>query len=87
MYSSPRSLHCSSVRPTLAISGSYPAGFTFSFLTVADGSVMYYLECTTNLPPLAGWNTIDSTPGTGALAGLSDPNPPDRQRFYRVRVQ
>ena len=36
---------------------------------------------------LAGWNTIASTPGTGALAGLSDPNPPDRQRFYRVRVQ
>jgi hypothetical protein len=73
--------------PTLTISGSYPAGFSFNFLTVADGGVIYYLECTTNLPPLAGWNTIASTPGTGALAGLSDQNPPNRQRFYRLRIQ
>ncbi len=73
--------------PTVTISGSYPAGFTFSFLTVADGNVMYYLECTTNPPPLGGWTAIASTPGTGALAGLSDNTPPDRQRFYRIRVQ
>ena len=73
--------------PTLTISGSYPGGFTFSFPTVADGSVVYYLECTTNLPPVAGWTTIGSTPGTGALAGLADPNPPARQCFYRVRIQ
>ena len=34
-----------------------------------------------------GWTAIASTPGTGAPAGLSDHNPPDRQRFYRIRVQ
>jgi hypothetical protein len=73
--------------PTLTISGSYPGGFTLSFSTVAEGNVMYYLECTTNVPPLTGWTAIASTPGTGASAGLSDPNPPDRQRFYRIRVQ
>ncbi len=74
-------------QPTVTISGSYPTGFAFSFLTVPNGNVMYYLEYTTNLTPPVVWTATASTPGTGALAGLSDPNPPDRQRFYRIRVQ
>ncbi len=74
-------------RPTVTLSGSYPAGFTFSFPTVANPSLMYYLEYTTNLTPPLDWTTIISTPGTGTIASLPDPNPPDSQRFYRVRVQ
>ena len=67
--------------PTVTISGAYPAGFTFSFLTVADGSVMYYLECTTNLPPLEAWET--------RLCWLT---PPQRERiespeFYQLLQQ
>jgi len=74
-------------RPTVTISGSYPAGFTFSFPTVASPSVMYYLEYTTNLTGAMTWNTIASTPGTGTLASLPDTNPSGQRRFYRIRVQ
>jgi hypothetical protein len=74
-------------RPAVTISGSYPAGFTFSFLTIANGSVRYYLEYTTNLSGAIGWNAITSTPGTGAIASLPDANPPPEPRFYRIRVQ
>jgi hypothetical protein len=49
--------------------------------------VRYYLEYTTNLVGALSWNTITSTPGTGAIASLPDPNPSDSQRFYRIRVQ
>jgi hypothetical protein len=74
-------------RPTVTISGSYPAGFTFSFPTVANPGLTYYLEYSTDLTPPFAWATIISTPGTGSIATLPDPNPPDSQRFYRVRVQ
>jgi hypothetical protein len=75
------------VRPEVTISGSYPAGFLFSFPTVADGSVRYHLEYVTNLVGVLTWNTITSTPGTGATASLLDVNPAAAQRFYRIRVQ
>jgi len=75
------------VRPTVTIAGSYPAGLLFSFMTVASASVTYYLEYVTNLTGVMTWNTITSTPGTGATATLPDPNPSDAQRFYRIRVQ
>ena len=71
----------------MTISGSYPAGFTFSFPTVANASVTYYLEYTTNLTGAMSWSTITSTPGTGAIASLPDSNPSGQQRFYRIRVQ
>ena len=74
-------------RPTVTLSGSYPAGFTFTFPTVASATLTYYLEYTTNLAGLITWTTIGSTPGTGAVASRSDPNPSDSQRFYRIRVQ
>jgi len=74
-------------RPTVTIAGSYPAGFTFSFLSVASSSVMYYLEYTTNLPPLTGWTAIGAAPGNGGMASLSDLSPSDSRRFYRIRVE
>jgi hypothetical protein len=73
--------------PTVRISGLYPAGFTCSFLSLANPSITCYLEYTTNLTPFATWTTIASTPSTGGMTSLSDPNPPDRQRFYRIRIQ
>jgi len=74
-------------RPAVSISGLHPAGFLFSFPTVAGSSVRYYLDYATNLTAAMAWTTITSTPGTGAIAGLPDPSPSDAQRFYRVRVQ
>ena len=74
-------------RPTVTISGSYSAGFTFTFLTVASSNVVYYLDYRTNRTSPAVWNAITSTPGTGAAANLSDSNPSGAERFYRVRVQ
>jgi len=74
-------------RPTVTISGSYPAGFMFSFPTAANASLSYYLEYATNLSGAISWNTITSTPGTGAVASLPDSNPSGQQRFYRIRVQ
>ena len=75
------------VPPQIAVAGSAAAGFTFTFNTVASASTWYYLEYTTNLPPLAAWTAIAATPGNGGLATLSDPTPVGSQRFYRVRVQ
>ena len=75
------------VRPTVAITGAYPAGFTLSFLTVANSNVIYYLEYVTNPVPPTVWTTLTSTPGTGAQTTLSDSNPSGLQRFYRIRVQ
>ena len=75
------------VRPTVTITGSYPAGFLFSFPTVASPSMTYYLEYATNLVGTMTWNTIGSAPGTGAIASLTDPNPSGQQRFYRIRIQ
>jgi hypothetical protein len=73
--------------PTVTISGLYPAGFTCSFLSLANPSITCYLEHTTNLAPLSTWTTITSAPSTGGVTSLSDPNPPDQQRFYRIRIQ
>jgi len=73
--------------PLVTLSGSYPAVFIFTFPTFADVSLRYYLEYTTNLARPTTWTTIASAPGTGALTSLSDRNPPDPQRFYRIRVQ
>jgi uncharacterized delta-60 repeat protein len=73
--------------PEVTISGSYAGGLTFSFVTVADSSTIYYLEYTTNLVGSATWTTISSTPGTGAAVSLSDSNPSGPQCYYRLRVQ
>lgn len=74
-------------RPSVTVSGSCATGYTFSFLSAASLSVMYYLEYTTNLPPLSGWTRIGATPGNGGMTGISDPTPPDSRRFYRIRLQ
>jgi hypothetical protein len=73
--------------PPLTVSAASPAGLTFSFPSVAAANIIYCLEYTTNLTPPAAWTTITSTPGYPVISGLSDPNPPDRQRFYRVQVK
>ena len=73
--------------PTVTISGLYSTGFTCSFVSLANPSLTCYLEYTTNLVPLSTWTTITSTPSTGGITSLSDPNPPDQQRFYRIRIQ
>jgi len=73
--------------PPLTVSAASSAGLTFSFPSVAAANVIYCLEYTTNLTPPAAWTTITSTPGYPVISGLSDPNPPDRQRFYRIRIQ
>jgi hypothetical protein len=72
---------------SVTISGPSGGGFTFTCPSVADARVMYYLEFTTNLNSVPNWNPIGSTPGTGGTVTLSDPNPSDRQRLYRIRMQ
>ena len=74
-------------QPTVTMSGSYAAGLTFSFASVASQSVMYYLEYTTSLTPPCVWTTIAATPGIGTVATLTDPNPTLAPRYYRIRVQ
>jgi hypothetical protein len=64
-------------RPNVTISGS----------CAASSSVIYYLECTTNLPPVSGWTRVGATPGNGGMTGIPDPTPPGSQRFSRVRAQ
>ena len=71
----------------VTISGSYPAGFIFSFPTVASAGRMYYLEYATNLVGTISWTTLGSTAGIGAVANLSDMSPSGAQRYYRIRVQ
>ncbi len=73
--------------PTVTISISYPGGFVFSFPTVANTDLVYSLEYATNLIGPVTWTRLASTPGTGAIANLSDSNPAGSQRFYRIRVQ
>jgi len=75
------------VPPPLTVSAASPAGLTFSFPSVAAANVIYSLEYATNLTPPVAWTTITSAPGYPPISGFSDPNPPDRQRFYRIRVQ
>jgi hypothetical protein len=74
-------------RPVVAISTPYPAEFQFTFPTVANSGLGYYLEYTTTLGPQAIWTPLTSTPGTGTNADLFDLNPSGQQRFYRIRVQ
>lgn len=79
----PLPLPATIVRPTVSISTT-PQKFTFTVQSVAGRT--YYLEYTTGLAP-ASWSTLDSTPGTGGLINLTDLNPTDTQRFYRIRIQ
>ena len=73
--------------PTVSVSGSYPAGFTFSFLSLANANITNYLERKSSLTLSGGWTTITSSPSMGTIANLSDPNPIDQQCFYRIRIQ
>ena len=82
----PLAPHRLPARPS-PISGRYPAGFTCSFLSLANASITCYLEYTTNLVPPAPGPRLAPAPGTGTLTSLSDPSPPGTQRFYRMRIQ
>jgi len=73
--------------PTVTITGHYSAGLTCTFLSLATPGITCYLEYTTNPAAHSAWTTISSTPSTGSMTGLSDPNPPDGQGFYRIRFQ
>jgi hypothetical protein len=75
------------IRGALTISGSYPAGLTFTFASLGNTNLTNYLEYTTTLRLPHAWNTVTSTPCAGNITILSDRNPPDRQRFYRIRIQ
>ncbi len=50
------------IRPKVTMSAPYPAEFMFSFLTVPDTNVIYYLEFKTNLALSGGWTAIASIP-------------------------
>ncbi len=78
--------------PTVTISGSYPAGFSFSFLSVtgalATTTISNFLVYSTGVTnPLSSWTIITGEQSTGGTITLSDPNPPDVQRFYRILMQ
>jgi hypothetical protein len=73
--------------PTVTTTALYPTGVKCSFLSLANPSIMCYLEYTTSLVSPMTWTMIASTPSTGGLTSLSDPNPSDQHRFYRIRFQ
>jgi hypothetical protein len=75
------------IRGSLTISGSRAAGLTFTFASLGNTNVKNYFEYTTTLRLPYAWNTVTSTPCTGNITSLSDRNPADQQRFYRIRVQ
>jgi hypothetical protein len=72
------------VRPLVKISTA-PQKFTFSVAPTVSGKT-YYLEYVTTVTSTS-WNPLGSTPGTGGTVTLTDLNPPDVRRYYRVRVQ
>ncbi len=80
--------------PVVTISGSYPAGFNFTFLSAPTNifndlgypNLTNYLEYTTDITPPSTWNTITSNECNGAITALSDPSPAGRQRFYRIHT-
>jgi len=74
-------------RPQVTISAPYPAEYMFSFPTVPDANVFYYLEYVTNLALTTVWTPITSCRGNGTITNLFDLNPSSQQRFYRIRVQ
>jgi len=73
--------------PTVTMTGLYPAGFACRFLSLANPSIICYLDYTTSLVPPSAWTAITSAPSTGTMTTLSDPNPPDQQRFYHIRIK
>ena len=73
--------------PVVTITGSYLAGFTFTFTSLGNRNLTNYLEYTTTLNPPNTWNTITSAPCSGVTTILSDPNPTGAQRFYRIRIE
>jgi len=74
-------------RPVVVFSSAPATGFTLQFQSAASVKVTYYLEYTTSLPPVSGWTAVSSVLGNGGWTALSDPNPADGRRFYRIRAQ
>jgi len=64
-----------------------PAGtvgtFTFQILTIPGFS--YEIQYADSLPA-ASWNLLTQLSGTGAPQSVSDPSPPNGQRFYRAVI-
>jgi hypothetical protein len=91
----PRPLSAYSVYPPSLIISNGPAGVTLSFNSILSGpysgmALVNHLDYTTalsNPPAASAWTTLTSTPCSGGLTTLLDPNPPDPQRFYRLRTQ
>jgi hypothetical protein len=73
--------------PIVTIAESYTSGFTCSFWSPSNAAMTCYLEFTTSLVPFSPWGTVTSTPSIGGTISLSDPNPPDQQGFYRIRIR
>ncbi len=73
--------------PVVTISNLYPAGIKCSFLSLANPGIICYLERTASLAPVSSWSTVASTPSTGSIVSLSDPNPSGQPQFYRIRIQ
>jgi hypothetical protein len=72
------------VRPTVSIATT-PQKYTFTVASVVGKT--YYLEFK-NILPGTSWTTIGAgVAGTGSPITLTDPNPADPRRFYRVRIQ
>jgi hypothetical protein len=80
--------------PTVSISNN-PAKYTFSFNSILSSpssgvSLTNYLDYATalsNPPTPSTWSTLTAAQCNGGLTILVDPNPPDPQRFYRIRTQ
>ena len=73
--------------PVVTISNLYPTGIKCSFLSLANPGIICYLERTASLAPVSNWSTVASTPSTGSIVSLSDPNPSGEPQFYRIRIQ
>lgn len=73
--------------PMLKTVGSAATGMSFSFMTISNVNITYYLERATNLIPPVSWTPVNSAAGDGTELTLTDPTPPPTVRFYRLRVQ
>jgi hypothetical protein len=82
----------------VTISGSYPAGFNFTFLSAPtnvfnnnpnpgdNSNLTNYLEYTADITPPSTWNTITSQECNGGTTTLTDPSPSGPHRFYRIQT-
>jgi len=70
--------------PTIAVVGFDAAGFTLSFPTEVGPS--YTVESKHSLDDLS-WEVLTNVVGTGLPITISDPEPTDGTKFYRIHLQ